>query len=171
MVAGSHYEKKMTYSPEQLADIEAIKDVAKRYSRGVDRLDLEVLKSAYWPDAIDEHGSFKGNAHTFAEFCMTGHLKWRSTSHCIFNHLIELSDDGTHATGEVYNVSYLFQKDADVLDTWHGRYLDSYEKREDEWRISHRICVHEGTHTRPIHPMDIDTTQFTQGDHDRNNNH
>ena len=79
----------MGYTPEQLCDVEAIKDVAKRYSQGVDRLDLEKLKSAYWPDGTDEHGSFKGNAHQFAEFCMTGHAKWRSTSHCIFNHSIE----------------------------------------------------------------------------------
>ena len=79
----------MGYTPEQLCDVEAIKDVAKRYSQGVDRLDLEKLKSAYWADGTDEHGSFKGNAHQFAEFCMTGHAKWRSTSHCIFNHSID----------------------------------------------------------------------------------
>lgn len=158
----------MGYSPEQLSDVEAIKDVAKKYSQGVDRLDLEKLKSAYWPDGTDEHGSFKGNAHQFAEFCMTGHAKWRSTSHCIFNHSINLNADGFHATGEVYNVSYLFQKDAAVLDTWHGRYLDEYEKRGDEWRIMHRVCVHEGTKSEPIAAMEIDSTGFRQGSSDRN---
>ena len=158
----------MSYTPEQLCDIEAIKDVAKRYSQGVDRLDVERLKSAYWPDATDEHGSFVGNAHQFAEYCMTGHLKWRSTSHCSVNHARELNPDGLNATGEVYNVSYLFQKDVNVLDTWHGRYLDQYEKRENEWRIILRVCVHEGTKTEPIAPMELSTESFRQGTSDRN---
>lgn len=157
----------MSYTIEQLCDLENIRDVAKRYCRGVDRLDVELLKSAYWPDAIDEHGSFKGNAHQFAEFCMEAHLGWRSTLHCIFNHSIEFDDDGVHASGEIYNVTYLFQKDAEVLDTWYGRYLDSYEKREGEWRIQKRTCVHEGTTTKSIKPMQIDSSEFCQGNHDR----
>ena len=45
-------------TPQQLADREAIRDVAIRYCRGVDRLDVDVLKSAYWPDATDHHGDF-----------------------------------------------------------------------------------------------------------------
>jgi hypothetical protein len=158
----------MSYTAKQLCDIEAIKDVAKRYSQGIDRLDVEKLKSAYWPDATDEHGSFVGNGHQFAAYCMTGHLKWRSTSHCIFNHFIELNPDGLTATGEVYNVSYLFQKDANVLDTWHGRYLDQYEKRESEWRMIHRVCVHEGTKTESIVPMELNAESFRQGTSDRN---
>ena len=157
----------MSYTPEQLSNIEAIKEVAKRYSQGVDRLDEEKLKSAYWPDATDEHGSFVGSGHQFAEYCMTGHLKWRSTSHCIFNHSLELNPNGLKANGEVYNVSYLFQKDANVLDTWHGRYLDQYEKRENEWRIIHRVCVHEGTKTESIAPMELNTESFRQGTSDR----
>ena len=157
----------MAYSPEQLSDIQCIRDCAQRYCRGVDRLDEALMKSAYWPDATDDHGVFVGNAMEFAEMCMIAHLKWRSTSHCIFNHHIELDDDGIHARGEIYNVTYLFQADADVLDTWHGRYLDLYEKRDGEWRIKERVCVHEGTHSEPVAAMDIDAPSFRQGDFDR----
>ena len=157
----------MAYSLTELSDIESIRDLARRYSQGVDRLDEALLKSAYWEDAIDEHGDFKGNAHVFAEFCMTGHLKWRSTNHCNFNHSVTLGADGVTATGELYNVAYLFRKDEPVLDAWHGRYLDEYEKRGDEWRISKRVCVHEGTKSETISPMDINTASFTQGSQDR----
>ena len=52
------------------------------------------MKSAYWQDATDDHGVYVGNAMTFAEMCMVSHLKWRSTSHCILNHAIELDADG-----------------------------------------------------------------------------
>ncbi len=157
----------MTYTTGQLGDLEAIRECARRYCRGVDRLDEALMKSAYWPDATDDHGAFKGNAHEFAEHCMIAHLKWRSTSHCIFNHSIEIETGGRRARGEIYNVTYLFQAAADVLDTWHGRYLDVYEKREDEWRILERVCVHEGTHSQPVNAMDIAASQFRQGAFDR----
>ena len=157
----------MSYDLDQLNDLENIRACAQRYCRGVDRLDEALLKSAYWPEATDDHGAFKGNAMEFAEHCMTAHLKWRSTRHCIFNHTIALEADGRHARGEIYNVTYLFQADQDVLDTWHGRYLDRYEKRGDEWRIIERVCVHEGTHSQPVAPMQIAAASFRQGDFDR----
>jgi hypothetical protein len=168
----SHMEAPLSYTLEQLSDLESIRDTARRYCRGVDRLDVELMKSAYWPEATDDHGVFVGNAWVFSEHCMQSHLGWRSTSHCIFNHSIELDPDGVRARGELYNVTYLFQKDADVLDTWHGRYLDVYEKRgvdqnQEEWRILERVCVHEGTHSAPIQPMTLDGSKFRVGSFDR----
>ncbi len=157
----------MTYTTVQLSDIQCITAVAQRYCRGVDRLDEALMKSAYWPEATDDHGVFVGNAWEFVEMCMVSHLRWRSTNHCIFNHHIELEDDGKHARGELYNVTYLFQKDADVLDTWYGRYLDRYEKRGDEWRIIERVCVHEGSISEPVSAMEIDAPRFRQGVFDR----
>ncbi len=99
--------------------------------------------------------------------CMEAHLKWRSTNHCIFNHQIDLNEDGITASGEIYNVSYLFQADADILDTWYGRYLDTYQKREGEWRILERVCVHEGTNSVQLNTMDFDSASFRQGSFDR----
>jgi len=160
----------MAYTLQQLSDIECIRQVACQYSHGLDRLDPDWMKSAYWPEATDDHGVFKGNAHEFVDLCMVSHLPWRSTSHCIFNHSIELDDDGVHGTGEVYNVTYLFKDDSEVLDTWVGRYLDEYEKRGDEWRIIRRVCVHEGTNTGDVARMAIDSSSFRQGNFDRPSN-
>jgi hypothetical protein len=157
----------MAYTAEQLSDLECIRDVAKRYCRGVDRLDEDEMKSAYWPDATDDHGVFVGNAWEFAEHCMVSHQRFDATNHCIFNHLIELEDDGEHARGELYNVSYLYQQEAATLSTWHGRYLDHYEKRDEEWRILERVCVHEYTHEESVSPMEIDGSKFRQASFDR----
>src|SRR5262245_17777267 len=44
-----------------LLDKQAIQEVLARYCRGVDRADLELLRSVYHPDAIDNHGTFNGN--------------------------------------------------------------------------------------------------------------
>ena len=60
----------MTYTPEQLSDREKIREAAMRYSYGVDRLDPEVMKSAYWPEATDNHGNFVGNAHEFVDLSL-----------------------------------------------------------------------------------------------------
>ena len=40
------------------------------------------------------------------------------------------------------NIAYLAHADERRLSTWYGRYLDTYERRGDEWRILHRVCVH-----------------------------
>lgn len=157
----------MIYSAQQLSDREQIRDTAMRYCHGVDRLDPDQMKSAYWPEAIDEHGGFVGNAHEFSDYCMTAHLKWSWTMHSIYNHQIELDDDGVGASGEIYNVTNLRRAESGAIDTWYGRYLDRYEKREDEWRIIHRVCVHNGTHTAPAAAMDMDTSNYRDGSFDR----
>ena len=95
----------MGYTAQQLSDREEIRDLAMRYCHGVDRLDVDCMKSAYWPEAIDEHGNFVGNAHEFSDYCMTAHLKWSWTMHSIYNHQVGLHDDGVTATGEIYNIT------------------------------------------------------------------
>lgn len=154
-------------TPEQLCDIEACREAAMRYSRGVDRLDADEMKSAYWPDGTDDHGVFVGNAYEFCDRVVSTHDKWVFTMHSIYNHAIELDDDGEHARGEAYNISWLMAEDGG-LNMWFGRYLDQYERRGDEWRIMHRVCVHEGDRAMPPGtPMQIPAEKFRQGNFDR----
>jgi hypothetical protein len=44
----------------ELADREAIRECLYRYCRGVDRLDADMIRSAYWPDCVDNHLEFTG---------------------------------------------------------------------------------------------------------------
>lgn len=148
---------------------EQIRQVAARYARGVDRLDVATMQSAYWPGAIDDHGVFIGDAMAFCERVVTTHARFEWTMHCILNHWIELADDTT-AHGEIYNVTHCrsIVDGEPVHDTWWGRYLDRYERRGDEWRIIHRVCVHEGTQRSPVTAtMPIDAALFQQGSADR----
>lgn len=156
----------MRIDPQQLADREAIRECVLRYSRGVDRLDAEQMKSAYWPEATDDHGRFVGNGHEFADRVVGTHDRWAASMHCNYNHSIEF-DDATHARGEIYNVTYLLPKDGGPWSVWLGRYLDRYECRDGDWRIIHRICVHEGTTTIEGAPMAGDMSNFRTGDSDR----
>ena len=153
---------------EQLLAIEACREAARRYSYGVDRLDGEVMKSAYWADAIDDHGVFVGNAWEFCYRVVASHDRWTWTMHTIFNHRVELDPDGNSARGEVYNISYLFNDSDRRLATWYGRYLDTYQRRGTEWRILHRVCVHHGDTSQQLpDSMGIDASKFRDGSFDR----
>ncbi len=149
---------------------EAIRQAALRYCRGVDRLDLELMASAYHDDATDDHGVYVGPARGLCERVVVSHQRYAATMHCVLNHAIDIIDD-THATGEIYNVTYLHSAAPDgtaQLDTWWGRYLDEYECRDERWAITHRVCVHEWTRRDVIDAtMPIDAAKFRPGSADR----
>lgn len=154
---------------DRLASTEEIKQVAYRYARGVDRLDVACMRSAYHPDAIDDHGPYGGNAHEFCETIIS-HSAAASvaTVHGILNHTIEF-DDTDHARGEVYNISYRLRPsdgDPEYLDIAWGRYLDRYERRDGTWAIAHRIWVHEFSHRMPLQRSGS-WDQFHHGSRDR----
>ncbi len=43
-----------------MLDKQEIHEVMMRYCRAIDRMDEELLRSVYHPDAIDNHGLFNG---------------------------------------------------------------------------------------------------------------
>lgn len=160
--------KNPTPTIEQLLAAEACREAARRYSYGLDRLDAHAMKSAYWPDAIDDHGVFVGNAWEFVDRVVGSHAHWTFTMHTITNHQVEVEPDGEHARGEMYAIAYLFRGEERRLNTFYGRYLDAYERRDDEWRIAHRVCVHHGDTSEDVpDSMGLDVTKFRQGSFDR----
>ena len=156
-------------SGDRVAAAEAIRQAALRYCRGVDRLDAELMRSAYHDDATDDHGVFVGSAADLCRRVVESHRRYDATMHCVLNHAIDVADD-THATGEIYNVTYLLRTEDGTrqLDTWWGRYLDRYECRDGRWAIVHRVCVHEWTRSEPLGAaMPIEAHRFRQGGQDR----
>ena len=114
-----------------------------------------------------------GSAADLCARVVKSHGRYEATMHCVLNHAIDIVDN-SHATGEVYNVTYLLRAadgggaDARQLDTWWGRYLDRYECRDGRWAIVHRICVHEWTRSEPLGAaMPIQAQLFRQGREDR----
>lgn len=132
---------------EDLVAREAIRTVALRYCHGVDRLDADVLASAYWPDALDERA--RGDVRAYVAESVEVHRALRWSMHCVHNHLIELGGEGDTARGEVYVVAHLGVTDPVGIVTFFGRYLDRYERRGAEWRIIERACVHEDSLLSP----------------------
>lgn len=143
---------------EQLADREAIRECLYRYSRGVDRLDADMVRSAYWPDCIDTHLNFTGNAEEFIAWAFPIMGSMDQTMHIIGNVLVSIHGDKADVESYFYGIHRVNLPDggkSDVIGA--GRYVDNFEKRDDEWRISKRLVVTDWFRQYP------DSADWTQG--------
>lgn len=125
---------------QKLHDESAIREVLTRYCRAIDRCDLELLKSVYWPDAGDDHIVFSGNAIAFADFVipmLKEHTE--ATQHLIANCWLQI--DGDVACGETYVQAYHRLRSDGSAVVVGGRYLDRLERRHGEWRIADRKVI------------------------------
>ncbi len=120
---------------DELVDREAIRDVLLRYARGTDRCDEEMLRSAYWPDARDDHLEFSGTREEYIAYALPILRAMRHTMHMTGN--IMISIDGAKADVETYFQGYhSVEQDGARRDIFAaGRYLDNFERRGQEWRI------------------------------------
>jgi hypothetical protein len=127
---------------QEIAAQLAIRKTLARYARGVDRGDNPLLESAYWPDAHDDHGNFKGGPADFAAYISERFDRTpRVGQHHITNVYAEV--DGDVALVESYFIAFNAQvaEAGGEHDLVTGRYLDRFEQRNGEWRIAQRQVV------------------------------
>lgn len=136
--------KDLEATVRELADRQAIMDCLLRYCRGVDRLDRELMLSAYHEDALDDHGIVVLGAADFVDWALDYHRTHNlEHHHGISNTVIDLDGDVAHA--ETYYT--FFAINAQPPNSLAiGRYVDRLEKRNGHWAIAQRICITEGTH-------------------------
>ena len=133
---------------------DAIAEVINRYCRGVDIPDLETIKSAYWPDATDDHLVFSGNAMAFVEMAIGVLQTYRASLHYCTNLSVRMIDDD-HADAEsYYYVRHELPPEpggGPIMTTLSGgRYLDRFERRRGEWRILARKVTQDWNERRPL---------------------
>jgi hypothetical protein len=127
---------------EELRDRQAIHQCVLRYCRGADRLDREVMLSAYHPDALEEHGKFVGNAADFVDWALEQHRDAHLThEHYVMNHMCELDGDVAHT--ETYFMFVGMNQRGKPLVMNGGRYLDRFERRNGKWAIACRVCLRD----------------------------
>lgn len=127
---------------QSLLDREAIRDCLMRYCHGLDRNNAEMLSSSIWPDGHIKIGDFDGTGQGFVEWVLPKVGDLLRVQHYIAN--IMIRNEPTTATVETYlrNWHTLADEDGEPYDLIHGgRYLDQFEKRGDEWRISDRYVM------------------------------
>jgi hypothetical protein len=138
---------------QALLDRQAIRDVVLRYCRGIDRLDLELVRGCYHADATDDHGGFVGTRDEYVEWVGGVLTRFAGTMHVVANQLVDLVElDGEgHARAarcETYGVAYHWGDPPDDHRrnfTTGFRYVDRFERRDGEWRIARRVAVREWT--------------------------
>jgi hypothetical protein len=138
-----------------MLDKQQIHDVMMRYCRAVDRVDEELLRSVYHPDAVDNHGLFNGAAADFVPWCITQlRQAYTATQHFIGNELIEV--EGDQAWCEFYFVAYhRYERKGEPRHmSAGGRYVDRWERRRGEWRISERTVVVDWQRVDRVHEPD-----------------
>ena len=134
-----------TQALEEVVAQQAISELGCRYARGVDRGDPKIIRSAFHDDAAIVSGAFNGPAVEFAT-AIGGLLDEISirVAHTVTNHWIDI--DGDNAVGESYVVAFQGTKGDSPQDVMTGgRYIDRYERRNGEWKISHRTFVMDWT--------------------------
>jgi SnoaL-like domain len=134
----------MTRDPEvqALLDKQAISEVMARYSRTLDWLDDAGQASCYWPDAAIDYGFFKGTAADFLPVVMQIERASQRRWHFLGGLQIKLQSNSS-ASAESYGIA-TGVREADGVWTgnmYGGRYLDEFEKRDGEWRISARQFI------------------------------
>jgi hypothetical protein len=127
-----------------LLDKQEIYEVLCRYCRGIDRMDKDLVLSTFWPGAIDVHVGFNKSLYTgtIEEFLDGEWESWSvftTSQHHLCNHYCEV--EGDRALAETYQFSLYLTEPGDdprlnVLNS--NRYIDKFERRGGEWRISHR---------------------------------
>jgi hypothetical protein len=133
-----------------LEDKAQIADVVLRYCRGVDRLDLELVRSCYHDGAVDHHTGFDGDADEYVAWLAGGLPRFTGTMHIIGNQLIDV--DGDRARSETYGTAHHWGDPPTdpALNFVSGfRYVDDMERRDGAWRIAERWAVREWTRSIP----------------------
>lgn len=127
----------------------ALDDLAGRYSRAIDRRDMDLLRSVYHPGAHDEHGTaYAGEVDGFIEAMPGLMANFSVTQHQI--HTRSFRIDGNRADGELYFTAYHKTIEPMTHLVVHGRYLDNYEKRGGQWRIARRKLVWDAIVSQPV---------------------
>jgi hypothetical protein len=149
---------------------EDVRQVLYRYCRGIDRIDLDLVRSCYHPDAVDDHGAFKGDVEAFVAWIGRLLPRYGVTTHQLFQTLVERhpSRDDVVRT-ETYGVAEHQTPGgpAELNLTIAFRYLDTFEDRGDGWKIADRLCTTEWVRANDpagIFPVDERFLRGSRGD-------
>jgi SnoaL-like domain len=131
---------------------EEIRELALLYSRGVDRKDIELLRTLYARDATDDHGKhYNGSAEGYLRFLEKSFPHMRYSGHHICNHLVSV--DGDRGEGEVYAIAYHLIPDGKggfLEDFMAVRYVDRYRKESGRWLFASRVVSFDLRSVRPV---------------------
>lgn len=127
---------------DRLRSIEEIRDCIYRLCRGTDRIDAQLLQSAFHPGALVHFGKlFDGPAVDWIEAGVRHQKTQAQRQHLVGNILVRF--DGETAVAESYELDrHKATINGEVRDlVLAARTLDRFERRDGQWRIVERTKV------------------------------
>lgn len=124
---------------DRLSSVDAIRECIYRVSRGTDRIDGDVLRSAFHDGAVVHFGHiYDGPVDAWIESTLQHQAGQSQRQHLVGNIIVRV--DGHCATAESYGIDrHKTPMNGKVLDlVMATRTLDRFERRDREWRIVER---------------------------------
>jgi hypothetical protein len=142
----------MKKTMDELLAEAAIKDIQIRYCRSCDRMDFDLMRSCFHPDATTHYGFFGGSVDDFIRGARQQLPHYVGTTHNTGNQLVEVRGD--KAWAEHYTVA-THRIAADELGPERDlvtavRYVDTLECRDGDWRITRRELILDWMRSDPV---------------------
>ncbi|WP_165839493.1 nuclear transport factor 2 family protein [Rhodococcus sp. Eu-32] len=130
----------------RLLDEDDIRQVLYRRARGTDHGDIDLVLSCYHDGATEDHEGFNGPIREYlsgASPVFKDGIEIEVNVHLLGN--TEIMVDGDQAETTTTFVCTLTVAEhgtrRDYLNS--GRYVDTFERRDGDWKIRHRRCEYE----------------------------
>lgn len=127
---------------DELSSKEAIRECIYRVDRGVDRIDVELLRTAFHADAqVQWLSPAPVPVSEWLGIFPEIQTKTRRAQHLIGNVLIDLNGDTANV--EAYELArHLTNMGEEWKDlVYSARYLDTFTRRDGEWKIQSRLKI------------------------------
>ncbi len=152
----THSSDRLPPRLQALIDKSDIADLLTSVARGLDRLDENLLRSAFGPGATIDFGPgvFQGTANDYVHWVLTVLQSAKSTHHMLATQRIEM--EGDIALVETYFQAHMrVEKPVGREDLFTGgRYLDRVERRPSGpggvWKIVHRKQILDWSRTETV---------------------
>ena len=148
----------------ELRDRARITDTLHAYSRGVDRVDIDLLLDLFTEDAAFDygHGNVTRGRAALADLFRAATGRYTATNHhCSTISFLEL--DAKRAQTITYVYAFHQNTDADLqLHVW-GNYEDTLVNESDRWRISERRVRVAGVKTSGAEVLPDRFEQYARG--------
>ncbi|MGH3756408.1 nuclear transport factor 2 family protein [Actinophytocola sp.] len=157
------------------ADRWAISDLMHRYARSVDRRDWDGVRGCYHPDAIDDHGGYRGDREGLIAWMVERHARIVLSMHFLTNVLVEFTEPDS-AVVETYSITVQRTPAADAVQSLRMysipgldrvsadstvetrvrcRFVDVVTRRGGDWRVWRRTVVYESMDYTVLTPTDF----------------
>jgi hypothetical protein len=126
-----------------LLDREKIRACIARLARGEDRRDPALISASCWPDGTSDYGIFAGSFAEYLAWVVPGSPAIAVTQHILGQSVVDLGGNTGRAETHVIAYHRVNMGDGEHDTFIGGRYLDRFEKREQEWRVAHRVMLYD----------------------------